>query len=467
MSALDWFSQRVGYPLIVNGNWRRDKDRRLFRQLLQQKQEEQFAPLVQQRDLQLKRLRSLLLHAGEKVPYYHDLFAELRFDPSAIEKTEDIQVLPILTRELIQDNQDRLLVSNPQAYGARPNSTGGSTGCPLNFYQCTNYGTNSEAALWMSDMVAGRKMGSRTAILWGAHRDTRRFEGLKGFAYCLLHNRRYFDAYDMSLEQMHNYYRALQRFQPEVLIGYASSLDLFACFLRENRLAPSFPRVSIITSAEVLSSYMRETLEEVFRVPIFDRYGSRELSLIAYECEEHNGLHLNLSDQYAELRGNDPYHEPAEIVTTSLNNYAMPFIRYRIGDMAVLSDRSCTCGRSAPLLQRVDGRMTDTITTKSGKLVYGGCFRVLFWGCSGIRQYQFIQESLDKFVLKIVPADGFEPSLLSKLRNEILQVVGKESTLAIELVDHISPAPSGKHLFVISKVPLPISGHPAHARDSC
>jgi len=443
----DWFSQYIGYPLIVNGNWRWDKDRKLFKRLLLQKQAEQFAPLEEQRALQFSRLKALLVHAGRNVPYYRDLFAELHFDPAAIETCGDIRVLPVLTREIIQDNQDRLLVENPEAYGARRNSTGGSTGYALNFYQGTNYSVHVEASQWVSDMAAGRRMGAPTAYLWGAPRDIALAEGLKGRLHGLLRNERRFNSFDMGPARMHQYYRALQRFRPEVLIAYASSLYIFACFLRENSLRPDFPMVSIITSAEVLFDHIRETLEDVFQVPVFDRYGSREMAVIAYECEKHRGLHLHMADQYVELVGDDPIHEPAEMIVTNLHNYSMPFIRYRIGDMAVLSRDSCTCGR---------GRITDTITTRRGELIHGAFFRHAFFGLPGVRNYQLVQETVDSYHLKVAPAEGFDPGVLRVVREKMLRALGEESNLKIEVVDRIPPSPSGKHLFIISKVPLPV-----------
>jgi len=456
MKLRDWFSQCVGYPWIVNGNWRRDKDRKAFKTLLRQKQEEQFAPLEHQQALQFERLKALLMHAGKNVPYYRDLFAELHFDPATIQKPEDIKALPILTREMIQDNQERLLVTDPEAYGARRNSTGGSTGYALNFYQGTNYKVNAEASQWLSDMVAGRRMGGATAYLWGSPRDIALTEGVKGRIHGLLRNERHFNSFDMGSDRMREYFGAMQRFQPEVLIAYASSLYIFARFLRENNLTPTFPTTSIITSAEVLFDDVREALEETFRVPVFDRYGSREMAIVAYECEQHQGLHLHMADQYVELIGHDPCREPAEMIVTNLHNYSMPFIRYRIGDLAIASEHSCKCGRSSLVLAKVIGRITDTITTKRGDLIHGAFFRHAFFGLAGIRNYQLIQESTERYHLKVVPAADFEPSVLKSVQRKILQAVGWESILEIEIVDDISPSGSGKHLFIISRVPLPV-----------
>jgi len=460
-----WFSRSIGYPLIVNGNWRRSKSRARFKQFLRTRHEMQSWPLWKQQAHQLERLRELLHHAGIRVPYYRDLFASIRFDPLSVRSLQQLEALPLLTKDIIREQAARLVAEDAEARGSFRNSSGGSTGHPLTFLQDANYRDHTEAAIWTSDRMAGRRTGDRIALLWGSNRDTSLGEGLKGLAYSILRNEWWYNSFDMSEDRMHRYHRSMQHEPPDLLVAYASSAYLFASFLEANHMKPAYPRVSIIPSAEVLRDDMREVIERVFDRPVFNRYGSREVGIIASECESHLGMHVNTADLVVECVGDDVYESPGELAITQLNNYAMPFIRYRIEDMAVLENAPCACGREAPLIRRVLGRTTDTIRTRAGDLIHGEYFTHLFYGVRGIAKFQFVQETLDSYRLTIVPGAGFEPSALDPVKKEILKAVGEGCAFYIERVDDIPPTESGKFLFTVSKVPLPFAAPGERAGD--
>ena len=122
----------------------------------------------------------------------------------------------------------------------------------------------------------------------------------------------------------------------------------------------------------VLHDWERRTIEEVFQCPVTNRYGCEEVSLIACECQRHDGLHVNADGIYLEVLRPDgtpcPPGEPGMIVVTDLVNRAMPIIRYQVGDMGVLSDRQCPCGRGLPLLEKIEGRMADYVVTPARRI---------------------------------------------------------------------------------------------------
>jgi phenylacetate-CoA ligase len=205
----------------------------------------------------------------------------------------------------------------------------------------------------------------------------------------------------MSEENMLKYHKDMEKFQPDVIISYASSIYLLAKFLEKKGIKPNYPKISISTSAETLYPHMRETIERVFNVKVFDKYGSREVSAIAYECEVHSGLHIIMDNVIVEcidpITGEEVWDRPGEILITDLNNYGMPFIRYKIGDMGILSKEKCKCGRNTLLLKRVIGRTTDNFILKNGRIVHGEYFTHLFYGLEGIKEFQFVQEKIDRF----------------------------------------------------------------------
>ena len=449
-----FLSRHIGLPLQITaahggpGAWPRFLSR--YRENL----ELERAPAGEQRARQLVMLRELLVHAGKNVPWYRRVFRENGFRPEMVDSLERLRDLPPLTKEDIQDNLPELASAGGGSLGAFLNSTGGSTGLPLNFYQGRRYVSESSPNAWVSDGAAGRRLGDRACVLWAARRDIPLPGRMKNRLWNALINRRFLNAYAMSPGAMEDFASLVERFRPRVLIGYAESLDIFARFLLTRGSGFTFPGVSVISTAGMLYPDMREVMEEVFEVPILDRYGCREVGLLAYECIRHSGYHLNVFNQVVELE--EPgSSEPSPVLATNLSNYSMPFIRYRTGDLAVPGDCSpCPCGRTSPRFSRLVGRMTDTVTTAEGKMIYGAYFRHVLFGVMGLRRFQFIQESTALYRLLLETTPLFDAAELTGIRERILDAVGVASKLEISLVESIEPSPSGKHLFVISKVPV-------------
>ena len=119
------------------------------------------------------------------------------------------------------------------------------------------------------------------------------------------------------------------------------------------------------------------------------------------ECKA-GRMHINCRDLYLEIDSPYPYSKPGDILITQLNNYTMPFIRYRIGDIGRLSGEMCPCGNQLPILAELLGRSTATFRTKAGTLIHGGYFTQQFYDIIGVNQFQLIQESLRHCVLKLV-----------------------------------------------------------------
>jgi phenylacetate-CoA ligase len=213
----------------------------------------------------------------------------------------------------------------------------------------------------------------------------------------------------------------------------------------------------IVTSAETLYPHQRETIESVFGCRIFNRYGCREAGNIAQECEEHNGLHIFSEHVVVEVvdeKGDPaPPGEPGEIVVTKLDNYVFPFIRYRIGDIGVLSERRCPCGRNLPMLESVEGRVFDIIVGTNGNHLSGTFWTILLREyVSGISKFQVIQEEYGKILLKLEAGSGFSEKEKEKLISKIRERCGEDMNVEIETVEEIEQTESGKHRFVISKV---------------
>jgi len=337
-----------------------------------------------------------------------------------------------------------------------PNSTGGSTGVNLNFFSDGKNSGYVNAIALRNDRWAGLEIGDKNAVLWGSPFDISRANNLKSKIYHKIFRTLFLSSYFLSEEDMFTYARKLLQYKPKILRGYPSPLYHFAKFLEENGIKGINPK-SIISSAEVLYDYQRELIESVFQCRVFNRYGCREFSAIAQECSQHLGMHINSEHVYVEcLKGDgEPaaLGETGELVITDLDNYGMPFIRYMIGDIGVLCDRKCNCGRVLPILEKIDGRAFDIVVGTNGRAV-GGTFWTLLLrtAIEGIKQFQVVQESVGEINIEVVPDESFEEGQIDTLINKIREYLGEDMKVNFQIVDKIPPSKSGKSRFVISKV---------------
>ena len=307
------------------------------------------------------------------MPFYRRRFDEADVRPAAIQSPADLALLPLLTKRDIQDHTSELIAHGTDRRRLRENHTGGSTGHPLTFYQDAAFRAWSDADQLRNYRMSGYELGTRWAFLWGSDYDAAVHKGWRGrLQDKIIYNLLWINTFDLTVNTLVEAANDLVRFQPEVIAAYVSSATLLARLVRERGIIGIRPR-AIQTSAEVLTEDDRQLLREAFGCEAFDRYGCREVYNIAHECNAHRGLHILAENNLVELL--DAAGHPAapgavgRIVVTNLNNFAMPFIRYEIGDMAIQSKDACMCGRGLPLLDAVVGRRADIITSPSGKLL--------------------------------------------------------------------------------------------------
>ena len=391
---------------------------------------------------QRERLEKLLQHAYRTTPYYRELL-----------KTEslDISEVPPLEK---QDVRDQLKHLCSEAFSQKhriKNATGGSTGTPLTFYQDRNYWNQRNLSVYYFDRWAGWNFGEPQLIIWGSLADV---EGDGHWKYQLRNfwrNQYWLNGFRLTDATMQTAFNEMNRCYPQTILAYPSSLYQFASFLSENGLTPRWGLKGIISSAEMLHPHYRALAETVFGTKVYNRYGGREVGLIAMECTE-GRMHINCHDLYLEIDSIDPYTQPGEILITQLNNYAMPFIRYRIGDIGRLSDEVCPCGNQLPVLAELLGRSTATFRTKTGTLIHGGYFTQQFYDLKGVVQFQIIQETLKHCVLKVVVSEQWTEATHRYLVQSIQRALGEEIIVTVEFVEEIPLSASGKREFTISKV---------------
>lgn len=404
------------------------------------------------KSLQQRRLRGLIKHAYENCPYYSKRFAELGLQPDDIQTVDDLVKLPILTREDVRANFEALIAKNVPKEKMFLSSTGGSTGEPLRFYKSRGEPWTGAAA-YRAYKWYGYKMGDKVAYLWGAHSDLSAQQKLGNKIKNHLLRSIYLDAFNLSEKQMGDFAQRLIKFEPKAIIAYASAAYLFARYLKAKGIENIRPKV-VITQAEKLFDHQRQLIEQVFSCEVFDFYGSREIGAMASECPQHAGYHISAENIVLELVKDGKHVSPGEvgkILVTDLTNYAMPFIRYENGDLGVPSDVKCSCGVNLPLMHSIEGRATDILVIDGKPIVTLSI--VHNFKDFHVNQYQVIQNQDNKISVKIVKGDKYSDEHTELILEMMHKYLGDNVKVNLVFVDSIPIPESGKHRFIISKVP--------------
>lgn len=444
--------ERYYFPLFEQFIKRRQVATHYFQSL-----HTQWLSSEQLEEMQLQKLKSLLSHAQHCCPYYQQLFKDAAFTPETITSVTDISALPLLTKDIIRDNYDSM-VSNRHHGQLWQKSTGGSTGQPLHFaYTKESYewrvAMSKRGYAW-----AGATPGSKQLLIWSIQLGKiNRIRQAKERLHHFIDRQTYFSNFHFDDQAMAACLKSMNKNKPDCIISYAYPLHNFALYIQDNSRLEFTPK-GIISAAEKLYPYQRETIERVFGTKVFNTYGSREFMLIAAECEKHEGLHVSAENLLVEIIKDDgtPAREGelGKIVVTDLHNFGMPFVRYEIGDLGVATAKKCSCGRGLPLLADVVGRSVDMLKTPEGKMVTGVFFPHLFKDFPEIQRFQVIQERLDFIVIKLVALDRIPDGAMRRIETEVKKVMGPNMTVSYEIVPDIPLNATGKHRVTISKLSL-------------
>lgn len=409
---------------------------------------------------QLYKLNRILNHAYRNVPYYYRLLQEsgtVKNGKITIRDLSELEKIPFLSKDIIREQKQALYANDIAQRHSYKNTSGGSTGEPILFIQDKEYLANNLANFLLARSWRGAGPYDDIVYIWGAERDI--FSGKKPFTATLKDffvNRLRFNSFKMSEREMLDCIHALNKHKPKLIIAYVQSIYDLARFAKKNKIHVE-KQNAIHAAAGTLYDFLRKEIEEVFQCEVFNHYGSREVGAIASECSAHDGLHILSEHTLVEVvneegRSCEP-GEKGEIVVTTLNNYSMPLIRYKIGDIGIKQAyRDCACGCSYPKLQKVVGRSTDIFTTKAGSKVYGAYFTHLFYYYDWIKNFQVIQKDSSHILVKIVKIGDVNERALDDIRRKIKLVMGEECQIEFQFLDEIPKTRTGKQLYTISEV---------------
>jgi phenylacetate-CoA ligase len=444
---LDFLSKNLVYPLYW---YSRHLDvKGILGPLLQN----QWRSRDELEHMQWIALKSLLNHAYKNVPYYEKAIKEAVGHPDNIKTMADFAKLPILEKKDIRNSSSTLIARNFDISKMVADSTGGSTGENIRYYEDRNELSHRFASAVRSDMWAGLQPGERYAQIWGSILDLDKESSTKRLVDRLFLRRLFISSFRLSDEDLEKAIINIRRFSPTILIGYPTPLYRLARYVNEKGVH-GLHLASIISSAETLHEYQRVMIESTFGCKIFNRYGCREFGPIAAECDYHGGMHLFIDRFVVELIGHhtEDFKEYCELIITDLNKYGMPFIRYRIGDLCICATSACACGRGFPIVERIEGRSFDLILGTNGNYVAGTFWTLLFRSIPGINMFQVIQKRRDFIEVKLETEGKLTPDAKASMTVSIKKKCGEAMNIEIEEVHRIEHGRSGKNRFVISEL---------------
>jgi len=399
------------------------------------------------------KLTAMVCHAAATSSFYRQRFATAGIDPTRVRAIEDLKNLPLLTKDDIRAHTDEILSDSFPKQDLVPAKTGGSTGVALQVF-CDRQAIEKRAAAALrSDEWSGWKLGQPLAAVWGNPPTPKT---LKNKLRALLKDRIiYLDTMKIDDRAIDRFLAEWKAMKPGMLYGHAHSIFILCENLQARGI--SLNPAGIVATSMMLIEPERRVIEEVCRTKVTNRYGCEEVSLIGCECEQHDGMHLNLDHSIVEfLRDDGTPCAPGEdgrIVVTELINHGMPMIRYEVGDRGAPSDRMCPCGRGLPLMASITGRTADFLKAQDGSRVAGiSIIENTLTKLPGIKQLQIVQDAALSLQVNLVPGPGYGEDVAGELTRILRDIMGADFTVTIAEVPAIPQESSGKYRFTICRI---------------
>lgn len=407
------------------------------------------------KDLQTRRLREFLQNIGRNVPYYRSLFAELKFNPATVSSPDDLRVLPLLGKPEIRANMEQLKFEG--AKGLQRFNTGGSSGEPLIFYLDSERVSHDVAAKRRATRWWNVDIGDREIVVWGSPIELGAQDRLRQ-ARDLLFRTELLSAFEMSETNLKSFLKTIAQKRPKMIFGYPSSISLIAKFAADRNIVLDNLGIKVVfVTSETLYDYQREQIELTFGCPVANGYGGRDAGFIAHQCPQ-GSMHITAEDILVETVNEDGLNvgagHPGELVITHLATSAFPFVRYRTGDIGILSENACACGRGLPVLEEIQGRSTDFVVAQDGSVLHGLALIYVLRDLPEVKSFKITQETRNSICVQVVPGTGYSKETESRIDSEFKKRLGMSVAVNFESVASIPAEKSGKYRFVVSHVQI-------------
>lgn len=419
----------------------------------------QWLSLADMRELQDEKLRRLVRHAYRNVPYYRARMHDAGLTAEDVRGQADLHKLPFLTKDLVRKHiYFDMMSENHDKDDVLRINTSGSTGEPFVCYANRAQLEFRWAATLRAQEWTGYRFGDPTVRLWHQTIGMSKSQAWREQADAFMSNRTYIPIFEMSEQGLEDMIRRCLERRPVLIDGYAEAFDFIAHYLASRGPLPFKPK-AIMSSAQTLPERSRRIIEDAFGCRVFDKYGSREFSGIAYECDAHDGHHVVSEGYIVEILVDGRPARPGEtgeVVITDLNDHCMPFIRYRIGDLAkAMADEPCRCGRGMPRIGDIEGRVQSIIQGVDGRYVPGTFFAHCLKDYDhAIKRFQVVQEEAGALRFCVVKAGRYSDDVLEEVKALFRKYLGEELRIDVEFVDNVDLIRTGKRLASVSRLPI-------------
>lgn len=407
-------------------------------------------------EYQIIQLKRIIDHAYNMVPYYKKLFSEYDIKPKDIQNFNDLKKIPYLTKEIIQNNLKDLISINYKKSEIYYVTTGGSTGIPLGFYSDKYSNAIENAFMYQQWKRVGYNVNkiNKSVILRGNL-------PVKGL-YEKIGNQLVLSSYHLTNENIEFYLKLIQEFNPDFIQAYPSAVAIVSDYIIKNNINLKLPNLkAILCGSENIYDFQREKIENAFKVRVYSWYGHTERCCLAGECEKNIYYHIFSEYGYTEIineNGKEVSEEDevGEIVATGFTNYVVPFIRYKTMDLAVNTNKTCSCGRNYKLMKKVEGRLQDILITSKNyfimaDMITGSIHSDIF---DNVSQFQFYQDTLGVCIFNIVKKSNYTEKDEKIIYRELKKKLGEDMNLIIKYVDNIPRTKSGKYRILIQKLDI-------------
>lgn len=429
-----------------------------FRHGLKFVEEAQWWPQEKSRAYQLEQVRRICTIAYEKSTFYRDLFSAAGFVPSAIRALQDMQRLPTIDRDTVNENLVGMLTVSPEAANVDYITTGGTGGVPLRFYIGAGRSFTEYSYLVSGWQRVGYRLGVPMVVTRGRVVVPDR-NGLP-HEYDPLFRHHYYSNFHMTEENMGRYLEHIRHIGPCFLHAYPSSVSNLARFMLRCKFGPLDNIRGILAESENVYPEQRRMVEEVFGCRYFSSYGHTEKLVAAAECERSTDYHVWPTYGYFELLAENglPVTTPGErgeIVGTGFINQVVPFIRYRTGDFATYVGSKCDkCGREMLLITDIRGHnIQENLVAVDGSLITWSAVNMHDDTFDHVRQFQFYQDTPGAAVLRVVPSPTFQDKDIVAMQTNLGRKFNGRLHFAVKIVENIPLSKRGKAIFVDQHIP--------------
>lgn len=422
--------------------------------LFEEFEKNQWYSLSDLTEYQNEKLRALIKHAYHTVPYYTELMRKLKLQPDDIKTVKELYKLPLLTKQDIKNNFNKLISLKFNKHFLRHGHTSGTTGSPLDLVYDIQTCVVHHVADWRQKNWADLKYGAPFASVQG-----RLIVPIKQITPPFwrknyINNQLFMSSFHLKENTIPYYFNKIKMDGIRHIEGYPSTIYILSMYL--NKKKQTLPLKAVLTSSETLYDFQRASIEKAFCCKVFDYYGMAERAVFATECEYHQGHHLNMDYGITEFVNNQNEivrkGEFGRIVATSLHNWAMPLIRYQTNDSSSCDYSTCQCGRGFPLMKNVTTKDESIVTLPDGRLISPSVLTHPFKPMVNILESQIIQENKNEFIIKIVKNEKYSQTDEDKLLSAFKERLGNDLIFKFDYVDEIPRTKNGKLKWVISKI---------------